>query len=202
MDGYDVVVAGDGEIASLRAQEEKFDMILLDIMLPRKSGLDVCRELRRAGIRTPIVMLTAKAQDAEKVMGLDLGADDYVTKPFSPHELRARIRALLRCTSDPEPEIYTFGDNEVDFSRGELRRHGKPVPLTPLEFRLLSLLVRNRGKLLTRNQLLERVWGQGVSVIDRVVDNQILGLRRKIEEDPVQPRYLVSIRGMGYRFDA
>ena len=202
LDGYDVVVAADGEIASLRAREEKFDLILLDIMLPRKSGFDVCRELRRAGIRTPILMLTARAQETEKVMGLDLGADDYVTKPFSPHELRARVRALLRRAADPAPEVYVFGDNEVDFSRGELRRYGKPVQATPLEFKLLTVLVRNRGKLLTRDQILETVWGQGVSVIDRVVDNQILGLRRKIEEDPAQPRYLISVRGMGYRFDA
>ena len=200
-EGYEVCVARDGKEGLDKASTEKPDIILLDVMLPLMSGIDVCRTLRTRGIETPIVMLTARSQETDKVVGLEVGADDYVTKPFSPHELRARIRALLRCTSDPEPEIYTFGDNEVDFSRGELRRHGKPVPLTPLEFRLLSILVRNRGKLLTRNQLLERVWGQGVSVIDRVVDNQILGLRRKIEEDPAQPRYLVSIRGMGYRFD-
>ena len=162
----------------------------------------MCREVRRAGVRTPIIMLTAKSQEAEKVMGLDLGADDYVTKPFSPHELRARVRALLRRTAEASAEIYSFGDIEVDLIRGELRRSGRPVETTPLEFKLLIMFLRNRGRLLSRSQLLEEVWGHGIAVTDRVVDNQILGVRRKIEADPAEPRYLVSVRGMGYRFEA
>jgi len=203
LEGYQVTVASDGETGSRRAREETFDLILLDVMLPRKDGFDVCRELRRSGVRTPVLMLTAKAQEAEKVMGLDLGADDYVTKPFSPHELRARIRALLRRGASPAParEVYAFGGNEVDFSRGELRKNGKPVDVTALEFKLLTIFVRNRGRLLTRSQLVEDVWGNGVSVTERVVDNQILSWRKKIEPDPAHPRFLVSVRGMGYRFD-
>src|SRR5690242_18277789 len=138
MEGYDVEVAGDGELASRRAREGGFDLVLLDIMLPRKSGFDVCRELRRAGVRMPILMLTAKAQESDKVMGLDLGADDYVTKPYSPHELRARVRALLRRTNLPvpaDPEVVTFGDNEIDLARGEVRRGGRVLDITALEFR-------------------------------------------------------------------
>ena len=194
-------LASDGETASRRARAEAFDLILLDVMLPRKNGFDVCREVRRAGIRSPILLLTAKAQEAEKVMGLDLGADDYVTKPFSPHELRARVRALLRRGEQPSRNSYSFGEIEVDLGRGELRRGGRSVETTPLEFKLLIMLLRNRGRLLSRRQLLDEVWGHGISVTDRVVDNQILGLRKKIEADPAQPRHLVSVRGMGYRFE-
>jgi DNA-binding response OmpR family regulator/predicted Ser/Thr protein kinase len=203
LEGYHVTVVGNGETASHRGRDERFDLILLDVMLPRKDGFTVCRELRRAGVRTPILMLTAKAQEAEKVMGLDLGADDYVSKPFSPHELRARVRALLRrSVSEPKsPDIYRFGPNELDVTRAELRRDGVALEATPLELKLLSVLVRNRGRLMTREYLLEQVWGRGVAVTDRVVDNQILALRKKIEPTPAEPRFLVSVRGMGYRFD-
>jgi two-component system alkaline phosphatase synthesis response regulator PhoP len=201
LEGYEVELARDGETATRLAREQPFDLILLDVMLPRKDGFEVCRELRRAGLRTPILMLTAKTQEAEKVLGLELGADDYVTKPFSPRELRARIKALLRRAAGDMPEVYRFGEVEVDFSRGELRRAGQPVEVTPLEFKLLTAFIRNRGRVLTREQLLDEVWGPGTFVTDRVVDNQIVGLRRKIESEPGQPRYLVSVRGMGYRFD-
>lgn len=201
LEGYEVELARDGETASRLAREQPFDLILLDLMLPRKDGFEVCRELRRAGLRTPILMLTAKTQEAEKVLGLELGADDYVTKPFSPRELRARVKALLRRAAGDMPEICRFGEVEVDFSRCELRRAGQPVEVTPLEFKLLTAFIRNRGRVLTREQLLDDVWGPGTFVTDRVVDNQIVGLRRKIESEPGQPRYLVSVRGMGYRFD-
>jgi len=136
------------------------------------------------------------------VMGLEVGADDYVTKPFSHRELRARIKAILRRTAGDLPEIYRFGDVEVDFSRGELRRAGRPVETTLLEFKLLTAFVRNRGRLLSREQILDSVWGPGTYVIDRVVDNHVLSVRRKIEPDPQRPRYLISVRGMGYRFEA
>jgi DNA-binding response OmpR family regulator len=152
----------------------------------------------------PIMMLTAKAQESDKVMGLDLGADDYVTKPYSPHELRARVRALLRRTNSlppADPEVFAFGDNEIDLARGELRRAGRVLEITALEFRLLTTFVRNRGRLLSRDQLLEQVWGHGLSLTERVVDNQVLALRKKIEPDPAAPRYLVSVRGLGYRFE-
>jgi two-component system alkaline phosphatase synthesis response regulator PhoP len=201
LEGYETEVVADGETAARRAQEEKFDVILLDVMLPRKDGFQVCRELRHAGVRTPIILLTAKAQAAEKVMGLDLGADDYVTKPFNPWELRARIRAVLRRAEGELPKHYRFGDVDVDFGRCEVRRQGRPAGLTALEFKLLSAFIRARGRLLTREQLLEQVWERGVSLSDRVVDNHIANLRKKIEPDPVHPRYLVSVRALGYRFE-
>ena len=201
LEGYDVEVARDGDTATRLAREQPFDLILLDVMLPRKDGFEVCRELRRAGLRTPILILTAKTQEAEKVLGLELGADDYVTKPFSPRELRARVKALLRRASGDTPEIYRFGEVEADFSRCELRRRGEPVEVTPLEFKLLTAFIRNRGRVLSREQLLDAAWGRGTFVTDRVVENQIVSLRRKIESQPAQPRYLVSVRGVGYRFD-
>ena len=202
MEGYDVEVASDGLTASRRARETAFDLILLDLMLPGKDGLEVCRELRRAGLRTPILMLTAKAQEAEKVMGLELGADDYVTKPFGARELRARIKALLRRASDgAEPEQYGFGDVEVDFLRGEVRRNGAAVEMTPIEFKLMALFIRSRGRVLSRERLIEGVWGPDTFASDRVVDNHIANLRKKIEHDPANPRYLRNLRGLGYRFD-
>ena len=201
LEGYQVEVVGDREAAGRRAREQAFDLILLDVMLPRKDGFEVCRELRRAGVRTPILMLTAKTQEAEKVLGLELGADDYLTKPYSRRELRARIKALLRRASGDLPEIYRFGNLELDFPRCELRRDGARVELTPLEFKLLATFVRRPGRVFTREQLLDEVWGREIFVTDRVVDNQIANLRKKIEPAPSQPRYLSSVRGIGYRFD-
>jgi DNA-binding response OmpR family regulator len=201
-EGYAVDVEADGEAAFERAKTEGFDLILLDVMLPRKDGFDICRDLRRCGCRTPIILLTAKVQEAEIVMGLELGADDYVTKPFSPRVLRARVRAALRRGGEDEVGVHAFGDLEVDFGRGELRRGGTPVAMTALEFKLLAAFVRNRGRLLNRSQLLDMVWGPGTFVTDRVVDNHVVTLRRKIEPDPAQPRYLLNVRGLGYRFDA
>jgi DNA-binding response OmpR family regulator len=173
-------------------------------MLPGKDGFEVCRALRRAGSKTPIILLTAKAQEAEKVMGLELGADDYVTKPFSPRELRARIKAVLRRFAEPEGagEIFRFDDTEVDFMRCEVRRAGKVVDLSALEFKILRAFIDNRGRLLTRDQLLDAAWGRDISVSDRVVDNNIVSLRRKLEPEPSRPRRFLNIRGMGYRFDA
>ena len=204
LEGWDVELVTDGISASRRAREEAFDLILLDVMLPGKDGFDVCRELRRSGVRTPIIMMTAKSQEAEKVLGLDLGADDYVTKPFSPRELRARIRAALRrgAGAMPQPpDVYRFGDVEVDTSRGEVRRAGSVVDTTATEFKLLTAFVRNRGRVLSRETLLDEAWGQGTFLTDRVVDNHVVALRRKIEPEPADPRYLVSVRGLGYRFD-
>ena len=200
-EGYDVEIESDGESALRRARQEAFDLILLDVMLPRKDGFEVCRELRRGGSKTPVIMLTAKAQEAEKVLGLEIGADDYVTKPFSPRELRARVKAALRRTAEDDLPICRFGDAEVDFGRCELRRAGKPVELTALEFKLLAAFVRNGGKVLSRDQLLDLVWGHGTFVTDRVVDNHIVTLRKKVEPEPSEPRYIVSVRGLGYRFD-
>jgi DNA-binding response OmpR family regulator len=200
-EGYDVEIESDGESALQRARKEAFDLILLDVMLPGKDGFEVCRELRRGGSKTPVIMLTAKTQEAEKVLGLEIGADDYVTKPFSPRELRARVKAALRRTAEDDLPIYRFGDAEVDFGRCELRRAGKPVELTALEFKLLAAFVRNGGKVLSRDQLLDLVWGHGTFVTDRVVDNHVVTLRKKVEPEPSEPRYIVSVRGLGYRFD-
>jgi two-component system alkaline phosphatase synthesis response regulator PhoP len=201
LEGYAVEVVRDGETALARATGEEFDLILLDLMLPRKDGFQVCRDLRRAGRNTPIIMLTAKTQEAEKVLGLQLGADDYVTKPFSPLELCARIQAVLRRGSTAALEVYHFGEMEVDFTRAELRRSGRPVDLTPIEFKLLATLIRNRGRVLSRQQLIEQVWSPDTYCIDRVVDTHVSNLRKKIEPDPARPHYLHSVRGMGYRFD-
>jgi two-component system alkaline phosphatase synthesis response regulator PhoP len=200
-EGYSVEVVNDGETAMLRARNETFNLILLDVMLPAKDGFDVCRDLRRAGFRMPIILLTAKTQEAEKVLGLELGADDYVTKPYSPRELRARINAALRRSSVETGEIYRFGQIEVDFTRHEVRRSGRLIDFTPIEFKLLATFVRHRGRVLTRQQLLDEAWGRDAFITDRVVDNQVLNLRKKIEPLPTEPQFLFSVRGTGYRFD-
>ncbi|HET9216585.1 MAG TPA: response regulator transcription factor [Terriglobia bacterium] len=200
-EGYVVERLGDGESAVRRARDQPFDLILLDVMLPRKDGFDVCRDLRRSGIRAPIILLTAKTQEAEKVLGLEIGADDYVTKPYSPRELRARIKAALRRASGELPEIHRFSDIEVDFARYEVRRAGRLVEVTPIEFKLLSALIRHRGRVVTRRLLLDEVWGRDTFVTDRVVDNQIANVRKKIEPNLAEPRFVISVRGAGYRFD-
>lgn len=203
LEGYSVEVAHDGEAASRRARETPFDLVLLDLMLPKKDGFEVCREIRRAGVASKILMLTARAEDTDKVLGLDLGADDYVTKPYSPKELRARIRALLRrdVSGQTGARVIRFGDCEIDLDRAELRRAGKPVPVTPLEFKLLALFARRPGRVLTRRLLIDEAWGKETAITERVVDNQIANLRKKIEPSAAEPRYLKSVRGIGYRFD-
>ncbi len=201
VEGYDVEVVSDGETAARRAREGRWELILLDIMLPRKDGLEVCRDLRRSGIRIPIIMVTAKTEEAERVLGLEIGADDYITKPFSARELRARVKAVLRRTETESPKRYCFGDVEADFSRGVLRRAGKPVEITALELKLLEAFVEARGRILSRQQLLDAAWAGNVFVTDRAVDFHIVNLRRKIEPEPKKPRYLMSVRGLGYRFD-
>jgi two-component system alkaline phosphatase synthesis response regulator PhoP len=201
IEGYEVEVARDGETALQRALAGSFDLIVLDVMLPKKDGFEVCRQLRREGTRVPILMLTAKTQESDKVLGLEIGADDYVTKPFSGRELRARIKALLRRTVGDVADIYRFGDVEVDFARCELRRGGEVVEVTPVEIKMLAAFVRQPGRALTRDQILSDVWGRGTFVTDRVVDAHVMNLRRKIEPVATEPRYLVSVRGIGYRFD-
>ena len=200
-EGHDVEVSSNGEEASRRAREPGWDLILLDVMLPLRDGFEVCRDLRRAKIRTPVLMLTAKAQEAEKVMGLDMGADDYVTKPFSPRELRARVRALLRRTAPEDEPVHRFGECEVDFSRAELRRAGATTDLTAIELKMVRTFLRNQGRVMTRTQVVDEVWGHDVFVTDRVVDTHVVKLRRKIEADPAEPRHIVSVRGIGYRFE-
>jgi two-component system alkaline phosphatase synthesis response regulator PhoP len=201
VEGHQVEVVRDGDTASRRGLEPQWDLILLDVMLPRKDGFEVCRELRRAGVQTPIILLTAKAQEAEKILGLELGADDYVTKPFSPRELRARIKAVLRRFSLPERQTYRFGEVEVDFARAEVRRAGAAVEVTPIEFKLLAAFIERRGRVLSREQLLDAAWDRDTHVTDRAVDAHIVNLRRKIEPQPAEPKFLLSVRGLGYRFD-
>jgi DNA-binding response OmpR family regulator len=201
-EGYDVTIAATGPEGLRLATSGEYSLVLLDVMLPGKDGFEVCREMRRAGCLSPVILLTARTHDAEKVMGLELGADDYLTKPFNPRELRARIKAVLRRTSSPAADMIAFGVAEIDFIRGEVRRDGHPIEVTALEFRLITAFARNPGRLLTREQLLDTVWGRGIAITDRVIDNHIVSLRRKVEPDPSQPRYLVNVRGMGYRFDA
>jgi len=199
--GHEVEIVGDGEKALLRGREGAWDLIILDLMLPRKDGYEVCQELRIAGVKTPIIILTAKTHEAEKVLGLELGADDYVTKPFSPRELRARIDAVLRRVSEKSIGTHQFGDCEVDFDRGEVRRSDTPIDISAMEFRLLATFIRCRGRVLSRSQLIDAAWGHDTFVTDRVVDTHVLNLRKKIEPVPAKPCYICSIRGMGYRFD-
>ena len=200
--GYEVEVVRDGEAAIRRGRDQAWDVILLDVMLPYRDGFEVCRELRRGRINTPIIMLTAKTQEAEKILGLELGADDYVTKPFSNNELRARITTVRRRFTQDEAGVFRFGDCEVDFDRAEIRRGGRAVDATALEFRLLRTLIRCRGRVLTREQLIQQAWGLDTYIGDRVVDTHILHLRKKIESAPARPQFLRSVRGIGYRFDA
>jgi DNA-binding response OmpR family regulator len=201
LEGYGVELVTDGESALARARTDRFDLILLDVMLPGTDGFDVCRELRRSGVDTTIILLTARAADTEKVLGLDLGADDYITKPYSPKELRARIRARLRRSSATESSVTRFGDCELDLTRGELRRAGRVVATTPLELKLLGIFTRRPGRVLSRRTLIDEAWGHDTAITERVVDNQIAHLRQKIEPTPAAPTFLKSIRGLGYRFD-
>jgi DNA-binding response OmpR family regulator len=202
MEGYQVEVTADGDFACRRARESSFDLVLLDIMLPGKDGFEVCRELRRSGRRMPIMMLTARVQESDKVLGLELGADDYLTKPFGARELRARVKALLRrANPDWDQDVHRFGDVEVSFSRGEVTRNGTAIELTPIEFRLLDLFIRSRGRILSRDQLVDGAWGTDTFGSARMVDNHIAKLRKKIERDPANPRHLLNVRGLGYRFD-
>ncbi len=196
LEGYEVEVARDGPSGAARGKDPGFDLILLDVMLPGKDGFDVCREIRKAGVSTPILFLTARSHETEKVLGLDLGADDYITKPFSPRELRARIRARLRDSKPQREEVLRFGDVAVNEARAEVRRDGQLVEITPLEFKLLLTFLRNRGHLLSRDQLIDLAWGRDTFVTERAVDAHIVNLRRKVGAESI-----ASVRGMGYRFD-
>jgi DNA-binding response OmpR family regulator len=201
-EGYNVLTASRGDAGVEQALRERPELILLDIMLPGMNGLDVCRELRRRGFDAPIIMLTARAEEMDRVVGLEIGADDYVTKPFGLRELLARIRVRLRRHA-PVAEggsKLRFGAVEVDFDKHEALRQGKRIDLTAKEFEVLRLLARHRGEIVTRDRLLEEVWGYESYPTTRTVDNHILRLRQKLEEDPSDPRYILSIYGEGYKF--
>jgi DNA-binding response OmpR family regulator len=199
---YDVLTATDGETGYKLQRSENADLIVLDLMLPRMSGMELCRKLRAEGLQVPILMLTARSEEADRVIGLDLGADDYVTKPFSVRELMARVRALLRRRNSPKdlPNDLRFGDVEVDFRRYVARRCGKEVEMTRKEFAILRLLVSRTGEVVTRDELLNEVWGIESYPVTRTVDNHIAGLRAKLEENPARPIYIQTVHGVGYKF--
>jgi two-component system alkaline phosphatase synthesis response regulator PhoP len=201
-EGYEVSVARDGKEGLEKAATEKPDIILLDVMLPLLSGIDVCRALRARGIDTPILMLTARGQEIDKVVGLEVGADDYVTKPFSIKELLARIRAHLRRAAKQvvAVESFTFGDVELNFKKYAARKGGRALELSAREFEILRYLIRRRGEIVTRDQLLDEVWGYDSTPVTRTVDNHIARLRQKIEQDPSAPRHIITVHRLGYRF--
>jgi len=205
LEGYSVDVVRDGLSAAMRGVQGQYDLILLDVMLPKKDGFTVCREIRAAGVHTPVLMLTARGQEADKVLGLELGADDYITKPFSRRELQSRVKAALRrgAMSSPQAsDIYEFPGLKMDFGRCEVWKNGECVEITALELKLLRALVARRGQVVTIDQLNEAVWGKDVFITNRVVYTHMNNLRKKIEKDPQRPRYLITVRGVGYRFDS
>jgi two-component system alkaline phosphatase synthesis response regulator PhoP len=202
-EGFDVDWAADGIEGLRKAVEEAPDLIILDIMLPEMDGLEVCRKLRQKYISIPIIMLTAKGEEIDKVVGLEIGADDYITKPFSIRELIARIKARLRhAESEKEsiPELFSFGDIEIDFARYKIRRKGKELDVTSLEMDILKYFITHSGEVVSRNDLLDKIWGYENYPTTRTIDNHILKLRKKIEDDPSHPRYIISVYGGGYRF--
>jgi len=203
-EGYTVTGETDGGRGLERAQSGGYDLIILDLMLPGMDGLDVCKTLRAAGDTTPILMLTAKSQEVDKVVGLELGADDYVTKPFSRRELLARVKALLRRIEPADRPLtsFRFGDVQVDFRGYEVRKHGQPVELTTKEFAMLRLLIDHRNEVLHRDVILDEVWGDDTDVFPRTVDTHIAHLRKKLEDDAAHPRHIVNVRAIGYKFVA
>ena len=200
--GFEVASAPDGETGLDMVEEEKPDLVILDVMLPGIDGFRVCERLRQQGFMKPILMLTARSQEVDKVIGLELGADDYVTKPFSDRELLARVKALLRrSTHDlPKVERYRFGNVDVDFTHFNAEKNDRPLRLTSTEFSLLHLLISREGNVLTREELLNKVWGYEFFPQSRTVDNHILRLRQKLEDDPNRPRHILTIHGLGYKF--
>ena len=203
LEGFTVEVVDDGMEALRRVLEGGFDLILLDVMLPGMDGFDVCREARLKGNHTPIIMLTAKGQEVDRVVGLELGADDYVTKPFSRRELNARVKAVLRRGRKRSKlgGIYRFADITVDFDRFEVSRRDEKIDLTAMEFKLLRVFLEHSGQVLTIDELLQEAWGCDAVLTDRVIYTHVNNLRYKLEEDPRNPRFLIGVRGIGYRFD-
>jgi two-component system alkaline phosphatase synthesis response regulator PhoP len=202
-EGFAVEVARDGESGLQRATTESFDVIILDVMLPRKNGFDVCRDLRQQGNQTPVIMLTARGQVVDKVVGLKLGADDYLTKPFEMIELLARIEALLRrapFAGLASAEVYQFGPVRVDFRKAEVTRDGQPVELSAREFQLLRYFIEHRESAITRDALLNEVWGYNAMPSTRTVDVHVAWLRQKLEPNPRHPQFILTVHGLGYKF--
>ena len=204
-EGFEVQVAADGEKGFYSASEQNFDLIILDIMLPKKNGFDVCRDLRKREISTPVLMLTAKGETIDKVLGLKLGADDYLTKPFEVMELLARVEALLRRSSaigGNSLDTFRFGEVSVDFRRALVKKENDAVELSALEFKLLQYLIEHRGEVLKRDELLDEVWGYDAMPSTRTVDVHIAWLRQKLEENPRYPQFIQTVHGFGYKFTA
>ncbi len=200
-EGYAAEVARDGEAGLRSARQEPPDLVILDVMLPKLTGLDLCKQLRASGSQVPIIMLTARGQEIDKVVGLRTGADDYVTKPFGFMELMARVEAVLRRTGiRPSAEPLRFGEVEVDFRRHQALRGGRALELSAREFRLLAFFVRHRGEVVSRESLLDAVWEYRSTAFTRTVDMHVAKLRKKIEPDPHEPRYLLTVHGLGYKF--
>ena len=203
-DGYEVVAASDGNEALARFSEQQFDLVVLDLMLPRMDGLEVCKRLRAKGSTVPIIMLTAKSEEIDKVLGLELGADDYITKPFSMREFRSRVKAALRRSrmgaESSDEERIESGELTVDFGRRMVTLREEEVRVTYVEFEILGALARSPGRVLTRETLLEHVWGDSEYRDPRTVDVHIRHLREKLEQDPKEPEFLFTVRGVGYRF--
>lgn len=202
-EGYEVDTATDGDTGLDKAAGGNFDLVILDVMLPKKNGFDVCRELRQKGVDVAILMLTAKTQVVHRVVGLKLGADDYLAKPFDPTELLARVEALLRRVQKENripAKSFRFGDVEVDFDRAELLKGGQPVSLASKELQLLQYLIHHRGRVVPRDEILQNVWEYSGDVSSRTVDVHVAWLRQKLEDNPQQPKYIHTIRGKGYRF--
>jgi two-component system alkaline phosphatase synthesis response regulator PhoP len=202
-ENYSVECAVDGEEGFQKATRQKFDLIILDVMLPKKKGFDVCRDLRKAGVVVPIIMLTARGETVDKVLGLKIGADDYVTKPFEMIELMARIEALLRRSSNPPvagQEVHEFGRLRIDLRGTTVARNGKNVPLSAREFQLLRYFVEHPGATLSRDVLLKEVWGYNAEAFTRTVDVHVASLRQKLEDDPKKPSMFVTVLGLGYKF--
>jgi len=204
-EGYEVETANDGEAGLARATSGGYDLIVLDVMLPRMNGFDVCRAARQRGVTTPILMLTARGQVVDRVVGLKLGADDYLTKPFEMMELLARIEARLRRAPPPatiDAEAYRFGAIQVDFRKAEVTREGAAVNLSAREYQLLRYFIEHRGATISRDELLNQVWGYNAMPNTRTVDVHVAWLRQKIEPNPKHPQYILTAHGLGYRFVA
>lgn len=199
---YSVTKAEEGQKGYVLASSGNFDIILLDIMLPLKDGFEICRDLRKEGINTPIIMLTSKSGEIDKVVGLEIGADDYITKPFSLKELLARIKALLRRAQPAEPgmEEYSFGKVKMNLKKMEVEKSGTPVKLSATEYKILQYFVEHEGQVITRDKFLDDVWGYDAFPTTRTVDNYILSIRKKIEDDPSSPEHIVTIHTAGYKF--
>jgi two-component system alkaline phosphatase synthesis response regulator PhoP len=195
--GYHVIAAADGQEGLTKALESKPDLIVLDVMLPLLDGFEVCKRVRKEGLTSPIMMLTVRDEELDKVLGLEVGADEYVTKPFSLKEVSARVKALFRRVVD----VYRFGSVELDFKRFESRKDGRPLGLTPLELRILKLMITRKGQVITRDEFLDLVWGvDNLTVSHRTVDSHVAHIRKKVEDDASRPKHILSVHSIGYKF--